>query len=96
MKSIADKFCSRPEAPFFLQHVVMMNYGGKVYSVLRGIEAAVETKNDYERVLLICYAAFMTLGMYWYTRFWLLPKDLVEYYKEKGSTHFLTNSFWEV
>lgn len=94
MKSIANKFSSRPEAPFFLQHVVMMNYGGKVYSVLRGIEAAVETKNDYERALFICYAVFMTLGMYWYTRFWLLPEDIKQYYEaKKKSTHYLTRSF---
>ena len=27
-----------PGAPFFLRHTVMMNYGGKVYSVLKCIE----------------------------------------------------------
>ena len=90
MESIADKFISWPSAPFFLRHVVHINYGGKVYSVLRGIEAAVETTNEYERILLICYAIFMTLGMYWYTRFWDLPEDITEYYKEKEeSTHVL-------
>lgn len=83
-----------PTAPYFLRHVVHINYAGKAYSVLRGIEAAAETTNEYERILLICYAVFMLLGMYWYTRFWDLPEDLQEYYKKKGdSKHYLTNTF---
>ena len=94
MKSIANEFCSWPSAPFFLQHTVMMNYGGKVYSVLRGIEASVETNNDYERVLLLTYAVFMVLGMYWYTRFWLNSNDLKQYYEiSSSSSHYLTKSF---
>jgi len=87
VQSFADKFVSWPDAPFFLRHVMSMNYAGKVYSVLRGIEAATEL-SLWPSMLCISYAVFMALGMYWYTRFWSLEKDIDAYYT-KGSTHWL-------
>ena len=87
VQSFADKFVSWPDAPFFLRHVMSMNYAGKVYSVLRGIEAALEL-SFWPSLLCITYAVFMTLGMYWYTRFWSLEKDIDAYYTN-GSTHWL-------
>ena len=58
------QFISFPDGPFFLRHVVMMNYAGKVYSVLRGIEVAVQSEAQLEQALFITYAVCMTLGMY--------------------------------
>lgn len=84
--SIANKFISWPNKKFFLRHVVQMNYAGKVYTVLRGIEVAHDT-TGWNQALFVCYAVFMTLGMFWYTRFWLLPRDLDDYYRE--SDHVL-------
>ena len=83
------QFISFPDGPFFLRHVVMMNYAGKVYSVLRGIEVAVQSEAQLEQALFITYAVCMTLGMYWYTRFWLREEDLEAYYSEKD--HALTD-----
>lgn len=79
VKSFADEFISWPDAPFFLRHVMSINYAGKVYSVLRGIEAATEV-SYWPAFLFITYAVFMTLGMYWYTRFWSLESDIDDYY----------------
>jgi len=87
--SIADNFISLPDSPFFLRHVVAINYGGKIYSVLRGIEVALLTKNSMEQALLIVYAVFMILGTYWYTRFWQKDEDIESYYTDK-STHVLS------
>lgn len=84
--SYANEFISWPDQKFFLRHVVQMNYAGKVYTVLRGIEVA-HDMTGWNQALFICYAVFMTLGMFWYTRFWLLPKDLDDYYRE--SNHVL-------
>ena len=64
----------------------MMNYAGKVYTILRGIEILHTLKSD-TWWLFFLYAIFMTLGLYWYTRFWLLPKDLDSYYD--GPNHIL-------
>ena len=87
VQSFADEFVSWPDAPFFLRHVMSMNYAGKVYAVLRGIEAATEV-GYWPAVLFITYAIFMTLGMYWYTRFWSLEKDIdADYDRESG--HYL-------
>lgn len=83
------QFISFPDGPFFLRHVVMMNYAGKVYSVLRGIEVAVQSDAQLEQALFITYAVCMTLGMYWYTRFWLREEDLKAYYSEED--HALTD-----
>lgn len=89
--SIANKFLTLPDAPFFLRHTVSMNYGGKVYAVLRGIEVASSTTDDAERALLIVYAICMLLGMYWYTRFWQKPEDIESYYafSNENSEHVL-------
>ena len=92
---LSDSFISWPDAKFFLRHVVMMNYGGKVYSVLRGIEVAAGDIDPLNRALFICYCVFMTLGMYWYTRFWLNEDDLDAYYKD-DSNHFLTKNIGNV
>ena len=79
VQSHADEFISWPDAPFFLRHVMSINYAGKVSSVLRGIEAATEV-SYWPAFLFITYAVFMTLGMYWYTRFWSLESDIDNYY----------------
>ncbi len=90
VQSFADEFVSWPDAPFFLRHVMSMNYAGKVYAVLRGIEAATEVwlEHPWPAILFITYAIFMTLGMYWYTRFWSLEKDIDAYYAAE-SRHYL-------
>lgn len=91
MRSYANKCYSLPYAPFFLKHTVMMNYGGKVYTVLRGIEVILESESFFEQTLFFIYAICMLLGMYWYTRFWLNDEDIDEYYRDKSeSTHVLT------
>lgn len=74
-----------PDSPFFLRHVVAMNYAGKVYSVIRGIEIAATDIDDLNKALFISYAVFMALGMYWYTRFWSLKVDLEKYYNNDKS-----------
>ena len=86
MRSYANKCYSLPYAPFFLKHTVMMNYGGKVYTVLRGIEVILESESFFEQPLFFIYAVCMTLGMYWYTRFWLNDDDIDEYYRDKSQT----------
>ena len=84
----ANQFISMPHADFFLQHTVMMNYAGKVYTVLKSIEIIYQQTLYWE--LYLVYAICMTLGMYWYTRFWLNPQDINEYYKPpKNTTHAL-------
>jgi len=90
MSSIANKFCSWPDSEFFLRHVVMMNYAGKVYSILRGIEVVATGLDKWNQALFVSYAVFMTLGMYWYTRFWLLREDVDEYYTDTTYHHCLT------
>ena len=85
--SIADKFISIPDAKFFLRHTVMMNYGGKVYTILRGIELLDTNLKSDTWWLFFLYAVFMTLGLYWYTRCWLLPEDIDSYYQ--GQMHIL-------
>ena len=85
--SIADKFISIPDAKFFPRHTVMMNYGGKVYTILRGIELLDTNLKSDTWWLFFLYAVFMTLGLYWYTRFWLLPEDIDSYYQ--GQMHIL-------
>ena len=64
----SDSCISFPDNEFFLRHLVTMNAAGKVYTVLRSIEVYTEV----ERLLPLyaTYAVCMTLGMYWYTRFW--------------------------
>ena len=78
--SFADTFITIPDSKFFLRHVVMINYGGKVYTVLRGIEMLDTNLSTDTWWLFALYSIFMVLGMYWYTRFWLLPNDLDAYY----------------
>ena len=88
-------FASLPACDFFLQHTVMMNYAGKVYTVLRSIEIIYDQKPAWE--LYLVYAICMTLGMYWYTRFWLQVADIKEYYKPREeTTHALAkiSAFW--
>ena len=80
----ADNFISIPHSEFFLQHTVMMNYAGKVYTVLRSIEIIYQQTRYWELYLL--YAICMTLGMYWYTRFWLNPDDIKQYYESRQYT----------
>ena len=81
IKSFSENlFDPFPDSPFFLRHVVSMNYAGKVYSVLRGIEIAASDIDDLNKALFISYAVFMALGMYWYTRFWSLKEDVEKYY----------------
>ena len=65
----------------------MMNYGGKVYTILRGIELLDTNLKSDTWWLFFLYAVFMTLGLYWYTRFWLLPEDIDSYYQ--GQMHIL-------
>ena len=67
---LSETFISWPERDFFLKHLVITNYAGKVYSVLRGIEVVSEVEGVH-KVLYITYAVCMALGMFWYTRFWL-------------------------
>ena len=50
---------------------------------------AVQSEAQLEQALFITYAVCMTLGMYWYTRFWLREEDLEAYYSEKD--HALTD-----
>jgi hypothetical protein len=71
----------------------MMNYGGKVYSVLRGIEVAAGDIDPLNRALFVSYSVFMALGMYWYTRFWL--DDLDTYYDDR-SNHYLTKTIGNI
>lgn len=89
MQSYADEFITiLPHAPFFLNHVVHINYGGKVYAVLRGIEVAVESDTATERALFLIYAFCMLIGQYWYTKFWLDKEDINNYY-DRNSNHVL-------
>ena len=76
--SLAESFISWPPRDFFLKHLVCINYGGKVYAVLRGIEVAAEVEGLH-RGLYITYAVCMLLGMFWYTRFWT-GEDLQTFY----------------
>ena len=81
-----------PGAPFFLRHTVMMNYGGKVYSVLKCIEMLADVDiGSFAYVVFFLYAICMTLGMYWYTRYWHLPQDIQAYYSNDKSQHTLLN-----
>lgn len=85
--SLSNTFASWPTSEFLLRHVVMINYAGKVYVVLRGIEL-METADSWIWWLLLVYAICMLLGMYWYTRFWLLPEDLRSFYcSEEHALH---------
>lgn len=77
--SLSERFIDIPDSKFFLRHVVMINYAGKVYVVLRGIEI-MQTEDSLFWWLLFVYTICMLLGMYWYTRFWLLPEDLESFY----------------
>lgn len=80
-----------PGSTFFLRHVVMMNYGGKVYAVLRCIEIITESSDAYTTWVCTLYAIFMTLGMYWYTRYWHLPQDIQAFYGNDADRHILNN-----
>ena len=90
-----ELFTILPNAPFFLKHVVMINYAGKTFCVVRGIEIALESDNFWERGLFVTYALFMLLGQYWYTKFWLHKKDIESYYYDK-TKHVLarTSTFY--
>ena len=65
----SDSCISFPDNEFFLRHLVTMNAAGKVYTVLRSIEVYTEV-DGLHKPLYATYAVCMTLGMYWYTRFW--------------------------
>ena len=79
-----------PDASFFLRHTVMMNYGGKVYCVLKCIEMMNDVPiGSFSYMVFLLYAICMTLGMYWYTRYWHLPQDIQAYYSGEKSKHVL-------
>jgi len=81
VRSHAQSFIGEVDPAFFIRHVVSMNFAGKVYSVLRGVEiAANSTTGTVNRILFIVYAVCMCLGMYWYTRFWSLESDVDSFY----------------
>lgn len=81
-----------PGAPFFLRHTVMMNYGGKVYCVLKSIEMLQDVEvGSFPYNIFLLYVIFMTLGMYWYTRYWHLPRDIQAYYSNDKTQHVLLN-----
>lgn len=92
--SFADTFITIPDSKFFLRHVVMINYGGKVYTVLRGIEMLDTNLSTDTWWLFALYSIFMVLGMYWYTRFWLLPNDLDAYYGNGKHVLNKVGPFW--
>lgn len=79
-----------PGAQFFLRHTVMMNYGGKVYTVLKCIEMLSDVEiGSFPYIVFFLYAICMTLGMYWYTRYWHLPQDVQTYYSGDKNKHVL-------
>ena len=65
----SDSCISFPDNEFFLRHLVTMNAAGKVCTVLRSIRVYTEV-DGLHKPLYATYAVCMTLGMYWYTRFW--------------------------
>jgi len=86
---LSETLCSMPNGRFFMRHVVMINYAGKVYTVIKGIEVIADQNIDsYVKIVFVFYTIFMTLGMYWYTRFWLEDEDLDRYYANE-TTHIL-------
>ncbi len=82
MPELSETFISWPTRDFFLKHLVCINYSGKVYAVLRGIEMAAQTEGLHQ-ALYITYAVCMLLGMFWYTRFWI-GEDLERFYNSKN------------
>ena len=89
MISYAASRDTLPGSTFFLRHVVMMNYGGKVYCVLKCIEMTAASNDPYVSWVCTLYAVFMTLGMYWYTRYWHLPQDIQAFYGNDADRHVL-------
>ena len=79
-EAYSESCISFPNEDFFLRHLVTMNAAGKVYTVLRGIEAYTEVEGLH-KLLYATYAVCMTLGMYWYTRFWQ-GDDLLKFYND--------------
>ena len=82
MSRLSETFISWPERDFFLKHLVCINYSGKVYAILRGIEMAAQTEGLHQ-ALYITYAVCMLLGTFWYTRFWI-GDDLDLFYKSRN------------
>ena len=96
MESYSNElFTFFPHAPFFLKHVVMINYAGKTYCILKGLEVAVESESILEQGLFVTYSICMILGQYWYTKFWLHKKDIENYYyNEKQHILARFSNFW--
>jgi hypothetical protein len=75
----------------FLRHFVMINYAGKVYTVIRGMELVFSGLESNAVIIYISYIIFMTFGMYWYTMFWL-GENLDRFYDvSQLSSHPLHN-----
>lgn len=75
-----------PSPKTFLRHVVMINYAGKVYVVIRGMEILEKSFDaSLQSIIWLTYIICMALGMYWYTRFWLLKRDLDDFYAETSN-----------
>ena len=90
-----DKFIDLPNVNFFLEQSVNVGYGFKVYSVLRGIEilSCIPTDEWSEFHLawvLLTYIITMTLGTYWYTRFWSTPTAIRYFYRGKSGANICT------
>jgi len=84
-----------PNVDFFLEQSVNVGYGFKVYSVLRGIEIlssipADEWSEFHLAWVLLTYIITMTLGTYWYTRFWSTPTAITYFYKGKSGANICT------
>jgi hypothetical protein len=97
IRSYASTFIEFPDSPFFLRHATNINYAGKVYTVIRGIEYAAEPGIVvFDQVLFLSYALFMLLGCFWYTRFWSLLGDIDNYYDKENPNHVLSTSIGSV
>ena len=46
IKSYTSTFIEFPDSPFFLRHATKINYAGKVYTVIRGIESNIGFCNN--------------------------------------------------
>jgi hypothetical protein len=84
-----------PNVDFFLEQTVNVGYGFNVYSVLRTIEILSSIPTDewseyHLAWVLLTYTITMTMGTYWYTRFWSTPTAITHFYKGKSGASICT------
>ena len=89
------KLIDMPNVDFFLEQTVNVGYGFKVYSVLRTIEILSSIPSDewsefHLAWVLLTYIITMTMGTYWYTRFWSSPRAITYFYQGKSGASICT------